>query len=129
MKPCTQCGKCCTNERWMNTLEATGDDVKRWRRQKRYDILQHAFVLGPKDNPFADLWVTPDGNDVRRCPFVRKIRGVPRHTCTIYDTRPQVCRDFPFYADQRRDCEMIEPGDTNDDVDRFMGRPPTIAKD
>lgn len=132
MKACTQCGKCCTNEMYMNTLEIDGVDVKRWRRQGRDDILAHIEVIGrTKADPWADAWFTKAGNSVKGCPFVRKIRGADRYTCTIYDTRPQVCRSYPHSVDQMAaaGCEMLEPGDTDADVDRFMGRPPTIAND
>ena len=40
--PCTNCGKCCTNPDFMRSLDATGDDVKRWRREGRQDILRFA---------------------------------------------------------------------------------------
>ena len=122
MKPCTQCGRCCLNQNYMNTLQASGDDVKRWRRQGRIDILLHAEVIGPAHNPFADLWFKMDGSEVKRCPFVRKVRDQDRYLCTIYETRPEVCRGYPYSAEQRDECEMIEPNDTDADVERFMGR-------
>ncbi len=132
MKPCTQCGKCCLYDRYMNTLQIDGEDVKRWRRQRRYDILAHIEVMGvSKADPWADAWFTKAGHEVRRCPFVRKLRGTDRYTCTIYDTRPQVCREYPQDVRQMRgiECEMLEPGDTDADLDRLMGRSPTNAND
>ena len=112
----------------MTTMQANADDVKRWRRQKRNDILQYAYIYGPKLSndswiPFADLWISPRTDEsMRRCPFVRKVRGADRYTCTIYETRPQVCRDYPIYVDHMKfvDCEMLEPGDTDEDVQRFI---------
>ena len=104
--PCTNCGRCCTNPNYMLTLSATGEDVKRWRRQRRYDILRFAWVLGPPNNPHADLWVDSEGNERSRCPFVRKVRDQPRYLCSIYDTRPQVCRDYePWTPDSI--CEIV----------------------
>jgi Fe-S-cluster containining protein len=97
LRPCTNCGKCCTNSSFMETLEATGDDVKRWRREGRDDILRFAEVLGPPDNPYADLWVEGAG-ERSRCPFVRKVRNQNRYLCRIYETRPQVCRDYVPWA-------------------------------
>jgi Fe-S-cluster containining protein len=45
-------------------------------------------------NPWADLWVDEEtGIERERCPFVRKVRGQQRYLCTIYETRPQTCRD------------------------------------
>jgi uncharacterized protein len=93
--PCTNCGKCCTNPSYMMTLGATGADVKRWRQEGRADILRFASVLGPDKNPYADLWVDDErGIERSRCPFVRKVPNQNRYLCTIYETRPQICRDY-----------------------------------
>src|SRR5262249_34370983 len=77
--PCTNCSKCCTNPSFMGTLKATGEDVERWRREGRQDILRFADVVGPRNDPWADLWIdsqAPDHRDSERfrCPFVRKRR-------------------------------------------------------
>src|SRR6516225_7790612 len=82
--PCTNCGKCCTKPSLMGTLMATGEDVKRWRREGRQDILRFAHLLGSRNDPWADLWIdsqAPDHRDPERyrCPFVRKVRGQPRY--------------------------------------------------
>ena len=125
MKPCTQCGRCCTNSDFMGSLTASGDDVKRWRREGRDDILSWVQVLAGENNPFGDLWISPrTGNEAQRCPFVRKIRGQERYTCTIYETRPETCQQYPMAVDHMKTvrCEMLEPGDTDADVAAFMGR-------
>ena len=104
---CTNCGKCCTNSDYMGSLEATGADVKRWRRQGRGDILRFAIVMGPSNNPHADLWVdNQTGEERRRCPFVRKVRNQNRYLCTIYETRPKVCRDYVPWAPHTI-CEIV----------------------
>jgi len=98
-KACTQCGKCCTNSNYMGSLRATGEDLLRWRREGRWDILQWCGVLGKADNPLAVLWVHPDtGVEKKRCPFVRKIPRTNKYNCRIYDTRPQVCHDYVPFA-------------------------------
>jgi Fe-S-cluster containining protein len=94
----------------MQSLGATGDDVKRWRRERRDDILRFASVLGPPGNPYADLWIDEfdeKGRERSRCPFVRKVRGQNRYLCTIYETRPQVCRDYEPWAPGSI-CEVVE---------------------
>ena len=97
MKPCTQCGKCCTNPDYMGSLMATGEDVKRWVREARGDILQWVAQLGPDSNPYGDLWISPRTDlEATRCPFVRKLGN--KYHCRIYDTRPQVCRDYVPFA-------------------------------
>lgn len=124
MKPCTQCGRCCTNADFMGRMSASGSDVKRWRREGRADILQYAAIIGSPADPWADLWISPrTGNDAERCPFVRKIRNSDRYRCTIYETRPEACRNYPLAVDHMIfvDCEMLDVGDTDADVAAFMG--------
>jgi Fe-S-cluster containining protein len=93
----------------MGTLQATGDDVKRWRREKRRDILRFAYLLGPPADPVADLWIDQErGTERERCPFVRKVPGQHRYMCRIYDTRPQVCRDYVPWSGEPNDvCEVV----------------------
>lgn len=93
-RPCNQCGKCCTNPGYMGNLTATGADVKRWMKEEREDILKFVAILGSLDNPYADLWVTADGDEKERCPFVRKDKNKPTYRCTIYETRPEICRQY-----------------------------------
>lgn len=109
-RECSRCGKCCTNESFMGSLGATGEDVLRWERERRWDILQYALILGPEDSPFADLWIDADGDEKYRCPLVRKDRGRNTHRCTIYDTRPQVCQDYKPWSGLENDvCEDVRP--------------------
>jgi Fe-S-cluster containining protein len=105
--PCTQCGKCCTHPGFMGTLQATGADVKRWRCEGRDDILRFAHVLGSPSDPWADLWIDETGTERERCPFVRKVRGQNRYLCTVYETRPQVCRDYEPWAPGSI-CEVVD---------------------
>jgi len=47
----------------------------------------------------GDLWISPTTGEERpRCPFVRKDSNRLTYRCTIYDTRPQVCRDYEPWA-------------------------------
>jgi uncharacterized protein len=117
-RECTRCGKCCTNERYMSTLWATEEDVKRWIAQRRWDILAwvHIFWRGNQypetyfesEPTSADLWISPiTGNEHSRCPFVRKDPNRPTYRCMIYDTRPQVCRDYEPWTPGTI-CEEVE---------------------
>jgi Fe-S-cluster containining protein len=83
----------------MGTLQASGDDVKRWMAERRWDILKYAYVLGREDDPFADLWVKPNGDEAERCPFVRKDANKSTYRCLIYETRPEVCRNYEPWAE------------------------------
>ena len=99
MKACTNCGKCCINEYYMGSLQVSSEDVKRWMREGRSDILAWVNVLGEPEEPWGDLWISSQtGDEAFRCPFVRKIRGSNRYLCSIYETRPQVCRDYVPWA-------------------------------
>ena len=106
----------------MLSLQATGDDVQRWIEEGREDILQYCATF---TDAGADLWISPrTGLEMPRCPFVRKRRNLPIYDCRIYETRPEVCRNFPVEVHHMKtvDCEMLEDGDTDADVARFMGR-------
>lgn len=89
---CTCCGKCCTNSTFMTTLQVERSDVERWEDEGREDILR--FVQPAGDGMF-DVWIDEKGVERERCPFVRKDRNRDTYRCTIYETRPEVCRQFP----------------------------------
>ena len=98
MSECSRCGECCT--RLGAELTATNDDLDRWIEEGRNDILQYAGIFEWDDHHTADLWISPTtGEEVRRCPFVRKGRDRPTYKCLIHDTKPEVCRDYkPDYS-------------------------------
>lgn len=87
---CKRCGRCCQEVH--GSLEATPEDIARWRNQHRKDILSHVCVLLP--GYVADLWFDPvSGEELDYCPFLRKV-GSKKYECTIYETRPEQCRDW-----------------------------------
>jgi len=94
----------------MERLGISDEDMDRWRREGRQDILEQV----------ADErgWLT-----LARCAFLLDA-GNGVETCTIYHTRPQTCREYPLgiVHMQSVDCEMLEPGDTDADVASFMAR-------
>jgi Fe-S-cluster containining protein len=94
----------------MESLGITDEDMGRWREQGRSDILAQVgqYMSWKSRGP---------------CPFAHEI-GDDRYTCAIYDTRPHTCREYPVAVIHMTfvDCEMLEPGDTDADVARFMGR-------
>ncbi len=115
LKPYTRCGRRCTNPNFMGSLSVSAGDEERLEREERWDILQWVDA--------GDLWLHPEtGEEKQRCPFVRKDRNQPTYKCRIYDTHPHVCRQYQQRIDHMRsvDCEMLEPGDTDEDVRRFM---------
>lgn len=86
---CKRCGRCCKEAQGF--LSATPEDVTRWRNQLREDILSHADVFSVG---YADLWFDPiSGKELRYCPFLKKV-GRKEYECTIWETRPEQCRDW-----------------------------------
>jgi Fe-S-cluster containining protein len=94
----------------MGSLVASGEDVKRWMREWRWDILQWVEVIGGEDDPFGDLWVDEERQiEAVRCPFVRKDRNRNTYHCRIYETRPQVCRNYEPWAPGSICEDVAEP--------------------
>ena len=45
---------------------------------------------------FGDLWFHPETRDeLRRCPFLRKVPNKQMYRCTIFGIRPEICRQHP----------------------------------
>lgn len=69
--------------------DAGADDLARWKREGRDDILRACRDA---------LWVgdhvlsVTTGMSIHDCPFLDFREG--KFACTIYETRPRVCRDF-----------------------------------
>ena len=85
---CERCGKCCL----INvTAILTDDDVERWKWQGRDDIL---LILEKSQAVWAgDHLVSADnGRYLSCCPFLEHTGN--HYTCTIYETRPSICRTF-----------------------------------
>jgi Fe-S-cluster containining protein len=85
---CHRCGKCCLAD---FIVCATVEDRDRWRREGRQDILnmierEHGVWMGDH------LVSSETGRYLRGCPF---LEWEGDHAgCTIYETRPQICRDY-----------------------------------
>src|SRR5262245_36840773 len=94
----------------MERIGISEPDITRWKSQGRTDILARLGELSG--------WLEPGP-----CPFLVAV-GAGRYGCSIYETRPATCREFPIAVDHMRfvDCEMLEPGDTDLDIAQFMGR-------
>ena len=104
MKDCNQCGKCCTIYA-DGGLSASASEIDWWETQ-RPDIAR--YVGGGK------IWMDPDnGEQLRHCPWLRRLPGQEKYVCRIYDDRPDDCRFYPTNIDEmlRDGCEMLEPRD------------------
>jgi Fe-S-cluster containining protein len=112
---CKRCGKCCEGVELVGTIQATKEDLIRWKKEGRKDILKHVFISSKgkettgdkislneiknlilrtdfKNNPefiegdFADFCGT---KDFIICPFLKK-----PNICKIQDTKPEVCKNY-----------------------------------
>lgn len=84
---CSRCGNCCHADM---TMLANKEDIKRWEKESRHDILK---VLTQYDKVWAgDRIVLSNGRVLKSCPYLRWEGNLA--ACSIYHTRPRVCRDF-----------------------------------
>ncbi|PKN69849.1 MAG: hypothetical protein CVU54_07385 [Deltaproteobacteria bacterium HGW-Deltaproteobacteria-12] len=85
---CLQCGKCCFVDL---TAYAEPSDFDRWRTENRQDILK--FIEQRHLTWSGDRMISTDtGNYPRECPFL--INAGQKWLCSIYETRPRVCRSY-----------------------------------
>ncbi len=85
---CRRCGACCLVH---FAAYVTDEDIARWHREGRDDIL----LILQKDEPVwaGDRLVSAGRcSALQRCPFLR-MRDA-QASCTIYETRPRTCRDY-----------------------------------
>lgn len=89
---CKQCGHCCLKLNAYYTF-ATEADVALWKENGRDDILEWVQEIGPG---MHDIWIHPvTGEDVSRCPWLRKVPRQEKYNCRIQKIKPEICRDFP----------------------------------
>ena len=93
---CKQCGHCCLELEAFSTC-ASENDILRWDEEGRFDILEWVDPVDFGDHCEFDIWINPrTGDDVSRCPWLRKARGEDRNTCRIHDLKPDLCRNYPL---------------------------------
>lgn len=111
---CRRCGACCFVH---FAAYVTDEDIDRWRREGREDILD--FLRKDELLWAGDRLVSSEsGTSLQRCPFLR-IEG-SRCSCAIYETRPRTCREFhpgsselcPLYRTPLRQRKLSSRGET-----------------
>jgi len=68
-----------------------------WEMEGRHDILDWVdpIPIG-KGHYVYDIWVSPKtGDDVDRCPWLRKLPNKDKYVCRIQDVKPEHCRNYP----------------------------------
>ncbi|MCF7866832.1 YkgJ family cysteine cluster protein [Candidatus Woesearchaeota archaeon] len=91
INPCGSCHNCCRG----TLVRVKASDVKRWKKEGRYDIV--LCVERWVDNS-AFLIHKPNSLE---CIFLKSDVG-----CEIHNTRPDVCKRFPYSDKQKKkyDC-------------------------
>ena len=100
-RSCLRCGKCC----FVDLIAyAQQEDFDRWRAENRQDILSvikkhHLTWAGDR------MVSTETGDNQRECHFLYA-KG-KEWLCSIYETRPSVCRDYqPGSSELCPQCEI-----------------------
>jgi len=96
MSACDRCGRCCKKP-ITAALFAMPEDIKRWEKQGRNDILQYIDPFDMLNSNWCscDIWVNPEnGEDFIDCPFLQKNDDQDIYTCLIHDTKPYNCRIY-----------------------------------
>ena len=89
---CVQCGHCCLDLSDAYQTSVPETDIKRWKREQRFDILEW---VGPFEG-MDEIWISPKtGEYVNRCPWLRKLPKQNKYICRIHETKPEHCRNFP----------------------------------
>ena len=86
---CQKCGDCCR----AYIITVTLGDLHRWRIEGREDIISHVrYWRHENELVFYDKVV--------QCSFLKD------NLCSIYDTRPATCRNFPFNKKDQVVCHV-----------------------
>ncbi len=94
---CTRCGHCCLKLHDAYCTSVDMEEVRRWRKEKRWDILEWVDIMRVGgEELFADIWFSPTtGEETTRCPWLRKLPNKNIYKCRIHETKPSHCRNFP----------------------------------
>jgi len=89
---CKRCGNCCI--KLIDSFQGTAEksDIKNWEKSCRSDILECVGPIRIGENSFVyDIWISPTtGEDVLRCPWLKKHPGKQTYYCRIQDLKPKV---------------------------------------
>ncbi len=94
---CTGCGECC---RWSGSVLLTNRDIKKIAHHLgllEQEFIDHQTRLAPNRIQLA-LLDKEDGS----CSFLKNDR------CSIYETRPEQCRSFPFAWSVPEGCPALD---------------------
>lgn len=94
---CKQCGNCCLNLNDAFQTSVSDEDIAMWREKGRFDILAWVDPIPVGDGNYVyDIWINPKtGDDVWRCPWLRKLPKQDKYICRIQNVKPEHCRKYP----------------------------------
>jgi len=94
---CKQCGNCCLNlwDAYQSSVDQS--DIDMWKENLREDILEWVDPIDCGEGAVVcDIWINPrTGEDVIRCPWLRKLPKKNKYICRIHEVKPKVCREYP----------------------------------
>jgi Fe-S-cluster containining protein len=94
---CKQCGNCCLTLGDAFATCVTDEDIHLWEERGRDDILGWVDPIPMGGGQYVyDIWINPaTGEDVQRCPWLRKLPNKDKYICRIHEVKPQHCREYP----------------------------------
>lgn len=107
-----QCGVCSLNQSNMPSIYVDEEDVQRWKKAEREDILAWVDSIKVRGGEYVHtIWVDPATKiDVEQCPWMKRLPDKNRWICQIYDLKPSRCREYPKSYTQESDSECKGPG-------------------
>jgi Fe-S-cluster containining protein len=94
---CKRCGHCCLDLEAAHTTVSAADN-RLWELEGREDILAWTDPVCDDNGRILayEIWINPKtGEDVVRCPWLRKLPKEEKYICRIHDVKPRFCREFP----------------------------------
>ncbi len=79
------------------STSANEDDIRMWEDEGRDDILDWVDPIHVGGDQYVyDIWLSPiTGEDVTRCPWLRKLTNQNRYFCRIHKVKSEHCRAYP----------------------------------
>ena len=91
---CVQCGHCCLDLSGAYQTSVPASDIKRWKHEQRFDILEWVGSFEGMD----EIWISPKtGEYMNRCSWLRKLSKKSEYICRIHETKPEHCRNLKSY--------------------------------
>ncbi len=99
---CNNCGKCC-----IKYSDGGLGSINREEFERLPDYAKQVARNGYLMENVIDIWIDSDGGEYASCPWIFSLNG--KHYCSVYEYRPNVCRNYPVDHQQMVDdkCEML----------------------